>query len=215
MSAKFCAVLRGKISGSNVEDGLATVIAFLVEAISRTSIGDQNSGCEFGIGVELEIEFDYVIIFLLHAGFARTNHKAAVRKSCVLSQKFFFADEINNRVIIGEVIRHSFNRVLDFGGVGTFLKHNKAFAQMFLTRSEFGIFAATNSLKRTVNRHGVLFGIFDALNAADGVGVSLADAFAPESIIVAVGENCICIGADEREKSGIPADRDKCSGILA
>ena len=42
---------------------------------------------------------------------------------------------------------------------------------------------------------------FANVDAADSVGVTLADTFAPESVIFAVGENCVCIGANQRKHS--------------
>ena len=75
-----------------------------------------------------------------------------------------------------------------------------------MTRREFGVLSTADGFQCTINRHGVLLSIFNALHAADSIGMTLADALAPEGVILAVGENRICIGAGETEQTGIPTD---------
>ena len=57
--------------------------------------------------------------------------------------------------------------------------------------------------------NGVLFGIGDASNAADRVGVSLADAAAPEGVIFTMRQSGFAQKTHQREETRIPTHRNE------
>src|SRR5699024_6754629 len=98
--------------------------------------------------------------------------------------------------------------LLDAGKIRSLFRNNKTFSCMFLSCSQFGILAPAHRLQSRLHRDRILFAILHTFNPADSVRMTLAYAFAPESIIFAVGENRIGIHSVQREHSGIPAYGD-------
>ena len=115
---------------------------------------------------------------------------------------------MHRRVIVREVVGHFFDFLLDFGRVRAFLQHDIAFARVLLPRGKRGAGTGPHGLERRLDRHGVLFGVGHALDAADGVGMPLAHAAPPEGIVRSVGQHGVCVQPVEREHARVPADRD-------
>ena len=86
--------------------------------------------------------------------------------------------------------------------------YNSAFARVFLARCQIGIFAASYGVESRLYGNCILFCVFDALYASDGVGMPLAYALAPESVVFAFGKDCVCVHSVKREKSGVPTYGD-------
>ena len=70
-------------------------------------------------------------------------------------------------------------------------------------------FSGSDLFQRLRDRHGVLSGVLHAGDAADGVGVPLADSPPPEGIIRPVRQDSRGIKPVQGEKSRIPAARDQ------
>ena len=79
---------------------------------------------------------------------------------------------------------------------------------MFLSCGKFRILSVSHSIERRVHRDGVLLRVLHARHSADGVGMSLAYALAPESIVLAVRKDGVGIQSVEGEHSRIPAHGD-------
>ena len=88
-------------------------------------------------------------------------------------------------VIIRKVIGHGLNLLFNPGQVRPFLGYYKTLPGMFLPGGQLGGSAALDSLHRLRYRNRILPCVFHPADPADGVGMALADAFAPEGIILA------------------------------
>ena len=99
------------------------------------------------------------------------------------------------RIIICEVVRHRLDLFLYFCSVCTFLKDNKALSCVLLSCGQYRIFSVSYCLERSLYRNCVLFSVFYAFDPADGIGMSLADALAPERIVMAVWQDRVRIHA--------------------
>ena len=66
---------------------------------------------------------------------------------------------------------------------------------MFFPRRKFRVLAGTNRVKSGFHGNGVLLGVLDTGNAANRVTVALADAFAPEGIVLPYGKDGMAIDA--------------------
>ena len=64
---------------------------------------------------------------------------------------------------------------------------------MLFSGGESGLTATAYRIQCGIYGNGILLGIYHPVNAADGIRVSLADAFAPKRVIFAVGENGPCV----------------------
>ena len=126
----------------------------------------------------------------------------------MIALELLFADEVYRRVVLIEVVRHRLDGVLDIGGISAVLEHDEALTRVLLPRRELWVCARTDGLESTLNRHSVLLCVLDALDAADGVAVALADALAPERVVLTVRQDRIAVDAREREQARVPADRD-------
>ena len=76
---------------------------------------------------------------------------------------------------------------------------------MLLTRGELGIRAGAHGIHGGFHGHSVLAGITHALHAADGIGMALRNATAPERVVLALRQDALGVEAIEREHAGIPA----------
>ena len=111
-------------------------------------------------------------------------------------------------IILIEVIRHGLNFILDSRKISPLLCYNKALSCMLFSCSKLRILTAAYSLQGSLYRNCILFAVFYAINTADCIRMSLAYAFSPKSIILAICQNRTCIHAVQREHSRIPAYRN-------
>ena len=138
-----------------------------------------------------------MVAAVVFAGPACPYHEAAVRNSLVIAVKFFLRDEVDGCVVIREVFGHRFNFILNPGKIRSLLSYHIAESCVLLSGGEVGIFPFADAVKRSLYGDGVLSGVKHAFNAAYGVGVTLTYALAPESVVLAVGENGVCVKSVE------------------
>ena len=124
----------------------------------------------------------------------------------MLFAQLLFGDEVNCGVVIGEIVGHLFDLALDAGEVRPLFGDDVALARVLFSRGQNGILAAADALERAFDGNGVLAGVLDPLDAADGVAVPLADALAPKGVGAAVRHDRAEIDARQREQARIPAD---------
>ena len=113
----------------------------------------------------------------------------------MIGDQLFLRNKVDGGVVIGEVVGHGFDGIFDFGCVCAVLKHNVALAGMLFARGQRRIFAGAHRGEGFIHGDGVLLGVFDAGNAADGVRMTLTDALAPEGVVVSGGQNGACVQA--------------------
>ena len=94
-------------------------------------------------------------------------------------------------VVLVEIVFHRDDLALDARLVGTLGRHDVTFARVLLPGGQFGLFAAANGLERALDGHGVLARVQHAVDAANGVGMALADAAPPEGVVGAVGQKAV------------------------
>ena len=121
-------------------------MSFLIQPVSGSCISDKDGSSKFRIGIQLEAVFDHMLVLIVPASSAAMDHKAAVRDSGMIAKKLFLRDEVNRSVIVGKIIRHIDNGLLDFLQVSSWFCHYKAFAGVFLAGAKIGITAAAHSL---------------------------------------------------------------------
>ena len=144
-------------------------------------------------------------MFLFKAGNTAPDDKAAVGKSGVVPLHLFFRNEMDGRVIIREIIGHGLDLFLNPGQVCPLFRHDKAFSGVHVTGLKYRIFSLPDLLNRRLYRNGILSGVFDPADPADRVGMSLADAPAPEGIIGAFRQTGCRDHTVQGEHTGIPA----------
>jgi len=132
-----------------------------------------------------------------------------VRHRAVVAVELLLRDEVYRGVVFVEVVRHRHDLALHLGGVGAFLQHHEAFAQVLLARGQLGVRARAHGLEGALDRDGVLLRVGHALDAAHGVRVALAHATAPERVVGALRQDAVAHQAVEREQARIPAARDE------
>ena len=136
------------------------------------------------------------------------NDKSTVGNTAVVALHLFCGDEVNDRVVIGKIVGHGDDFALDASEVCTLTGNNKAFTQVLLACGKLGIGTASYRAQSILFGNGVLLCIGNALNAANGIGVTLAHALAPECISLAFGQDRLGIKAVDREHTGIPTAGD-------
>ena len=147
-----------------------------------------------------------MVVLFVPAGLAAAEYETAVRETVVVAFQFFFSNKMNRRVIIREVVRHGLDLVLDLCQIRALFCHNKALSGVFFTGGQLWAAAASDCLQCTLNWDCVLSGILDALDPADRIGMSLADALAPKRIIFALRQAGSCIETVQGEHTRIPAN---------
>ena len=196
------AAFGGEVSWRYVQYGLTAGLPFLCQAIGSPGIGNEDAGGEFRIGVQFQTELNDMVVLQLMAGFSRTDDKAAMSQAAVIILEFFFADEMDGGIIFIEVIRHGFDFLFHPGSIGAILQYYKAFARMLLAGRKLGICSGTDRSQGAFYRDGILLGVLYAGNAADSIGMSLADALAPKGIVFAGRQDCVAVHAASEKRPG-------------
>ena len=115
-------------------------------------------------------------------------------------------NEVNRCVIISEVVGHGLDFVFNACQICAFLSHNIAFSCVFFSCGQLRVFACSYLFQCRRNGNGILLAVLYALNASDGIGMSLTYASAPEGVILAVGQNAVADQSLQAEHTGVPAD---------
>ena len=64
-----------------------------------------------------------MVVFFVPAGLSAADHEAAVRDAAVVFLHFFFADEVYDRIVLVEVVRHGLDAFFDLRKVSAFLSY--------------------------------------------------------------------------------------------
>ena len=145
---------------------------------------------------------------LLPAGDAAADDAAAVGQAGVVLLHLLGGDELHGGVVVGEVVGHGLDGRLNGSLVGALLGHHIAVAGVLFPGGQLGILALADPLQRFRHGNGVLPGVGHAGNPADGVGMALAHALAPEGVVLALGQNGRGIETVDGEQAGVPAQGD-------
>ena len=145
---------------------------------------------------------------LLPAGDAAADNAAAMGQAGMVLLHLLGGDEFHGGVVVGEVVGHGLDGRFNGGLVGALLGHHIAVTGMLFPGGQFGIFALADPLQGLRYGNGVLTGVGHAGNPADGVGMALAYALAPEGIVLALGQNGRGIETVDREQARVPAQGD-------
>ena len=147
-----------------------------------------------------------MLMFFLFPRISTAENETAMRQPLVVPTKFFFRNEMNHGMIVGEIVRHRLNLFFHICRVSAIFQNDETFTDMFLSCGKLRIFPVPYGTHGAFHGAGILLGVLHAFNAADGIGMPLRNAFSPESVIFPVGKNHIPIKPRERKKSRIPAD---------
>lgn len=133
MGAEPIFIVDRKIGGRDIEYGYRTDLSACVEAVYGACISGDNGARKLGVRFKLQAVFYRVVIFAIHSGNARTDDESAVRQGGVVACHFFGADEMYCRVVVGKVVRHRDDLMLDTGLVGAVLGDDEAFTKVLLS----------------------------------------------------------------------------------
>ena len=127
----------------------------------------------------------------------------------VIPGQLLGADKVDAGVILVKVIGHGLDLPLDALQVGARFGHHPALPQVLVPRRQNGLLAPADGVHRALDGNGIPSGVHHPCNAADGVGVALADAAAPEGLVLALGQHRPGIDPGQREQAGVPAAGDQ------
>ena len=116
-------------------------------------------------------------------------------QAAVVARHLLHGDEVHGGVIIGEIVGHGDDLALHLGGVRALLEHHVADAGVLLAGGQLGIATAAGRFDGGIHRNGVLTGVRNALDAADGVAVPLRNAAAPEGVIAPLRQHAARVKA--------------------
>ena len=125
-----------------------------------------------------------MVVFAVCACFPGTDDKPAMGKTTMISLHFFLTDEVDRRIVVTEVVWHGYDSLCHSLSIGTFFKDSKTSRVCFSRVVSSGFLPARTASRAGFHGNGVLLGVLDTGNAANRVTVALADAFAPEGIVL-------------------------------
>src|SRR5690606_23483127 len=94
--------LRREQRRRDVEDRAGTALAALVEPVGRAGIGDEDARREFRVAVQPKRVLHHLRAGV--AGLPASDHEAAVGHGGVVAAELLLGDEVDGRVVVGEVI---------------------------------------------------------------------------------------------------------------
>ena len=159
----------------NVKHGFTARLSRPAQAKGGSGKGGQDTGGELRVGVQRQFEFQQGPVLFLPARAAAAEDKAAVGQAAVVPEQLLLREKVHRGVVVGKVVGHGDDRLLDAGPVGPLLRHHKALPHVLLPGGQRRIGAAAHRIQGGGDRDGVLPRVPDAGDAADGVGVALAD----------------------------------------
>ena len=149
-----------------------------------------------------------MVVFFIPAGLSAADDKATMGNTAVVTLHLFLGNKMHRGIVVCKVVRHCLDGIFHCCRIRAFLQYYKAFSGVFFSGGEVLVFTASNRCQCAFHRNGVLLGILYAGNTAHCIGMSLAHAFAPESIIFSGGQNCSRIHTVQRKHSRVPAYGD-------
>ena len=117
--------------------------------------------------------------------FSVTEHKAAMGNAAVIFREFLFRNEVYGGLITDKIVGHGFDSRFNGVQVGAFFRYDEAFPQVHFIAGGVRSFSAADCVQVFLFGDGVLLAVLNAGDAADGIGMALAYAFAPESVALA------------------------------
>lgn len=195
MGPQFLPAFRAEISRCDIKGRTAPRTAFTGNAMGSPRIGHKDGSRKFRIRIKGQGQFKDMVVFVVCACFPGTDDKPAMGKTTMISLHFFLTDEVDRRIVVTEVVWHGYDSLCHSLSISTFFKDSKNFTRMFFPRRKFRVLAGTNRVKSGFHGNGVLLGVLDTGNAANRVTVALADAFAPEGIVLPYGKDGMAIDA--------------------
>lgn len=150
---------------------------------------------------------DHVGVLAAGTRGASADDRAAVGNAGVIAVELFLRNEGDRGVVVGEVVRHRDDGLFDGSRIGTLLGTTKHSRVCFDAWSAPGWHRSARPQRLGT---GTVYWRASTTpgDAADGVGVPLGDAAAPEGVVGAVGHDGVGVNARDREHARIPAHRD-------
>ena len=146
--------------------------------------------------------------------FPVAEHKAAVGDAAVVFRELFFRDKMYGGFIPHKVVGHGLDGRFNSLKVRAFFRHHKAFPQVHLVAGGVGALAAADGFQIFFLGNGVLFAVLHAGDAADGVGVALAYALAPEGVGFSFRQHAVAQYPQQGEQARIPAHGNDGGGVV-
>lgn len=120
-----------------------------------------NSGLESSVS----LNSTRARFWFLPARAAAAEDKAAVGQAAVVPEQLLLREKVHRGVVVGKVVGHGDDRLLDAGPVGPLLRHHKALPHVLLPGGQRRIGAAAHRIQGGGDRDGVLPRVPDAGDA--------------------------------------------------
>ena len=104
----------------------------------------------------------------------------------MISLQLFLRDEMYRGIIIRKIVGHGLDLLFDLCLVSALFCYHETLSGVLLSGGQYRIFTVSDSFQCGFYGNGILLGILDTGNPADGIGMSLADTLPPESIVTAI-----------------------------
>ena len=178
---QICRCLGRKKRERNIQYGESAAFSlFEMKPVHGPGKGCQYAGCELRVAVQLQGEFHHVTGGIICLPVA--EYKTAMRNATVVSLKFFLRNKMHCGFVADEVVWHGLDSRFNSLQIGAFFRYHKAFPQVHLITGGIRSLTAADGFQIFFLGNGILLAIFYAGDAADGIGVTLAYALAPEGV---------------------------------
>ena len=193
--------------GGEVERGDTAGCSVGAQAGDGAGTGDEDAACQRGVGIRLQSHGEGV--GMVGGGFSAPNDPSAVRQFAVIPGQFLLRDKGDRCFVALEVVRHGADIPLDFRAVRAVLCNDVALPPMGFCRGQSRKLSVLCLLCGFGNGDGIFSCIPHARQAADGIGMPLADPSAPEGHILTVRQDGGEQGTRRRKQPRIPACADE------
>src|SRR5699024_1387848 len=145
-------------------------------------------------------------------GRSTSDDEATVGHGGVITGEGVGVDEGDRGVVVGEVVGHRHDRLLDLGGVRSVLQDDVTVTRVLLPRLEVWAGAASGRVDSRLGWHRVLDATGDTGNSTNRIGMTLAEAPPPERVGGTCRQDRLTIETVEGEQARIPAGGDEADG---
>ena len=116
--------------------------------------------------------------------------------------------------VADKVVWHSLDGRFNSLQIGAFFRYHKAFPQVHLITGGIRSLTAADGFQIFFLGNGILLAIFYAGDAADGIGVALAYALAPEGVALSLRQHAVAQYPQKGEQARIPAYGDDGGSVI-
>ncbi len=107
----------------------------------------------------------------------------------MIALHFLLCNKMNRGIIVGEIVRHGYDLLLNPGFISPLLCYHEAFSRVLLSRRKLWLFPVSHGFQSALDGNCILPCILYTFDPAYRVRMPLTDSFAPEGIVTAIRKN--------------------------